>query len=84
MNNGDKLRTRTSFKLSNEELSEKIAKRFHGKCGYNFCPAYEGNGSHDENVCTICPGKENMEACKKEIYRWLNCEYDGIESKKKG
>lgn len=76
MNNGDKLRAGASFNLSNEELSEQIAKRFRGKCGYDFCPAYEGNGSHDENVCTISPGKENMGACKKEIYRWLNCEYE--------
>ena len=79
MNNGDKLRTITPFKLSNEELSEKIAKRFHGKCGYNFCPAYDGNGSYDENVCTISPGKENMGACKREIYRWLNCEDDEVD-----
>ena len=76
MNNGDKMRTRTPFKLTNEELSASIAKRFHGKCGYDFCPAYEGNGSHDENVCTISPGKENKELCEKEIRRWLDCEYE--------
>ena len=46
MNNGDKMRTRTPFKLTNEELSASIAKRFHGKCGYDFCTAYEGNGSY--------------------------------------
>jgi hypothetical protein len=76
MNNGDKMRDRTTTKLTNEELSASIAKRFHGKCGYDFCPAYEGNGSYDENVCTISPGKENRGACEKEIYRWLNCEYE--------
>ena len=76
MNNGDKMRIISSSNLTNEELSEKIAKRFHGKCGYNFCPAYEGNGSYDENVCTISSGKENIGTCKKEIYRWLNCEYE--------
>ena len=37
MNSGDKMRTMTPFKLTNEELSASIAKRFHGKCGYDFC-----------------------------------------------
>ena len=46
MNNGDKMRTMTPFKLTNEELSASIANRFHGKCGYDFCPAYEGNESY--------------------------------------
>ena len=31
MNSGDKMRTMTPFKLTNEELSASIAKRFHGK-----------------------------------------------------
>ena len=47
MNNGDKMRTMTPFKLTNEELSaQALLRRFHGKCGYGFCPAYEGNGSY--------------------------------------
>lgn len=76
MNNGDKMRASTPFKLTNEELSASIAKRFHGKCGYEFCPAYEGNGKNDKNVCSISLREENIEACEKEILRWLNCEYE--------
>ncbi len=78
MRNRDVLEKRTGIisKKSNLDLATDIAKKWHGKCVYHLCPAYEGfNDSDCSGLCSLGIGEESTEKCIKEICTWLSTVY---------